>query len=149
MHRNTLTMQRLERYTPRALLGAGKLKSMLRSLGKPIRTVLRWQLVVTAALTLVAAVTVGTHGALSAALGGTVSVCAGFASGIVASLGKAESAGGVLIGALRAEGIKIGLIVILLWLVLAAYKNVVMLAFLGTFFVTALIFSLAVVVRDR
>lgn len=149
MRRNTLTVQHHERYTPRALLGAGELKAMLRSLGKPIRTVLRWQLLVTAALTLVAAVTVGTHGALSAALGGMVSVCAGLASGIVASLGKAESAGGVLIGALRAEGIKIGLIVILLWLVLAAYKNVVTLAFLGTFMVTALIFSLAVVVRDH
>lgn len=149
MRRNTLTVQQHERYTPRALLGAGELKLMLRSLGKPIRTVLRWQLLVTAALTVVSAVTVGTHGALSAALGGMVSVCAGLASGIVASLGKAESAGGVLIGALRAEGIKIGLIVILLWLVLAAYKNVVMLAFLGTFIVTALTFSMAVVVRDR
>ncbi|HXZ92470.1 MAG TPA: ATP synthase subunit I [Burkholderiales bacterium] len=149
MRRNTLTRQQLERYTPRALLGAGGLKAMLRSLGKPIRTVLRWQLVVTAALTLVAAVTVGTHGAVSAALGGMVSLCAGLASGIVASLGKAESAGGVLIGALRAEGIKIGLIVILLWLVLAAYKNVVMLAFVGTFIVTALIFPMAVAVRDR
>ena len=122
---------------------------MLRSLGKPIRTVLRWQLVVTAALTLVAAVAAGTHGALSAALGGLVSVCAGLVSGIVASLGKTGSAGGVLIGALRAEGIKIGLIVILLWLVLAAYKNVVMLAFVGTFIVTALIFPMAVAVRDR
>ena len=142
-------MQRLERYTPRALLGAGGFKAMLRSLGKPIRTVLRWQLVVTAALTLVAAVTVGTHGALSAALGGMVSVCAGFASGIVASLGKAGSAGGALIGALRAEGIKIALIVVLLWLVLAAYKNVATLVFLGTFIVTALIFSMAAIVRDR
>jgi ATP synthase protein I len=142
-------MKHLERYTPRALLGAGEFKAMLRSLGKPIRTVLRWQLVVTAALTLVAAVTVGTHGAFSSALGGMVSICAGLASGIVASLGKTGSAGGVLIGALRAEGIKIGLIVILLWLVLATYKNVVTLAFLGTFMVTALIFSLAGVVRDR
>jgi ATP synthase protein I len=64
-------------------------------------------------------------------------------------LGKTGSAGGVLIGALRAEGIKIGLIVILLWLVLATYKHVATLAFLGTFMVTAVIFSLAVVVRDR
>jgi ATP synthase protein I len=142
-------MKHLERYTPRALLGAGEFKAILRSLSKPIRTVLRWQLVVTAALTLVAAVTVGTHGAFSAALGGLVSVCAGLASGIVASLGKSGSAGGVLIGALRAEGIKIGLIVILLWLVLATYKHVVTLAFLGAFMVTAVIFSLAVVVRDR
>jgi len=122
---------------------------MLRTLSKPIRTVLRWQLIVTLALTLVAGAAVGVHGALSAALGGLVSACAGVVSGFVASLGKAESAAGVLIGALRAEGIKIGLIVILLWLVLAAYKDVVALAFLGTFMLTALIFSVAFVVRDR
>jgi ATP synthase protein I len=122
---------------------------MLRTLSKPIRTVLRWQLIATLALTLVAAAAIGVHGALSVALGGSVSVCAGLVSGFVASLGKAESAGGVLIGALRAEGIKIGLIVVLLWLVLAAYKDVVALAFLGTFILTALIFSVAFVVRDR
>ncbi|HVC12532.1 MAG TPA: ATP synthase subunit I [Burkholderiales bacterium] len=122
---------------------------MLRTLSKPIRTVLRWQLIATLALTLVAAAVAGVHGALSAALGGTVSVCAGLVSGVVASAGKAESAGGVLIGALRAEGIKIGLIVILLWLVLATYTDVVALAFLGTFILTALIFSVAFVVRDR
>jgi len=122
---------------------------MLRSLSKPIRTVLRWQLIATLALTLIAAAVAGVHGALSAVLGGMVSVCAGLASGFVASLGKAESAGGVLIGALRAEGIKIGLIVILLWLVLATYKDVVALAFFGTFMLTALIFSMAFAVRDR
>lgn len=122
---------------------------MLRTLSKPIRTVLQWQLIATLALALIAAAAAGVHGALSAALGGLVSVCAGLVSGFVASLGKAESAGGVLIRALRAEGIKIGLIVILLWLVLAAYKDVVTLAFLGTFMVTALIFSMAVVVRDH
>jgi len=122
---------------------------MLRTLSKPIRTVLRWQLIATLALTLIAAAVTGVHGALSAFLGGTVSVCAGLVSGFVASLGKAESAGGVLIGALRAEGIKIGLIVLLLWLVLATYRDVVALAFFGTFMMTALIFSVAFVVRDR
>jgi len=122
---------------------------MLRALSKPIRTVLRWQLIATLALTLVAAAVAGVHGALSAVLGGAVSVCAGLVSGVVASAGRAESAGGVLVGALRAEGIKIGIIVILLWLVLATYRDVVTLAFLGTFMLTALVFSVAFVVRDR
>ena len=122
---------------------------MLRALSKPIRTVLRWQLIATLALTLVAAAVAGVHGALSAVLGGAVSVCAGLVSGVAASAGKAESAGGVLVGALRAEGIKIGIIVILLWLVLATYRDVVTLAFLGTFMLTALVFSVAFVVRDR
>jgi len=50
---------------------------------------------------------------------------------------------------LRAEGIKIGLMVILLWLVLATYRDVVALALLASFAVTMLIFTMAFVVRDH
>ena len=120
-----------------------------RLLGKPLRTVLRWQLIATAALTLAAAVVAGAHGALSAALGGAVSFCAGWVSALVASRGKAQSAGEVLIGALAAEGLKIGLIVILLWLVLVMYGEVVVPAFLGSFLMTVLIFAMAFFVRDN
>ena len=97
---------------------------------------------------LAAAVVAGAHGALSAALGGAVSFCAGWVSALVASRGKAQSAGEVLIGALAAEGIKLGLIVILLWLVLVMYGEVVVAAFLGSFLVTVLIFAMAFFVRD-
>jgi ATP synthase protein I len=123
--------------------------AMLRFLSKPIRTVLRWQLIVTAALALAAATVAGPDGALSAALGGMISICAGLVSAVVASWGKAESAGGVLLGALRAEGIKIGLMVILLWLVLATYRDVVALALLASFALTMLIFTMAFVVHDH
>lgn len=119
-----------------------------RLLSKPIRTVLRWQLIATAALTLVAAILAGVHGALSAALGGAVSVCAGWISAVVASKGKAQSAGGVVIGALTAEGVKLGLIVILLWLVLTTYSDVVVPGFIGSFLVTAVIFAMAFFVRE-
>jgi ATP synthase protein I len=105
-----------------------------RVLSKPIRTVLSWQLLATVALTLLAWILGGVHGALSAALGGAVSVCAGAVSAIIAATGKTQSAGGVLIAALMAEGIKIGLIVILLWIVLAMYDDVVAPAFLGSCF---------------
>ena len=45
---------------------------------RPIRTILRWQLIVTAALTLVVASLLwGMHGAVSAALGGLVNVVGG------------------------------------------------------------------------
>jgi ATP synthase protein I len=128
---------------------AGEIDAMLRFLSKPIRTVLRWQLIVTAALALGAAAVAGPDGALSAALGGMISICAGLVSAVVASWGKAESAGGVLLGALRAEGIKIGLMVILLWLVLATYRDVVALALLASFALTMLIFTMAFVVRDH
>lgn len=121
---------------------------MLRDLGKPIRTVLRWQAVATVVMMLVAGVWVGVHGALSAALGGLVSFLSGLASAVVASLGKADSAGGILYTALRAETVKIGLIVVLLWLVLAMYGSVVVPVFLATFAVTAVIFAMAFFVRD-
>ena len=117
----------------------------LGSLQRPIRTVLRWQLAATAALTLLAGVVAGAEGALSAALGGGVSVVAAW----VAARGKARSAGEVLLGALLAEGVKIGLLVLLLWLVLATYKGVVAPVFLGSFVATVLIFGMAFFVREN
>jgi ATP synthase protein I len=124
------------------------MNASLGILRKPIRTVLRWQLIAAAALALAGGIQAGVDGALSAALGGAVSVCAGWASAVVASKGKAQSAGEVLIGALMAEGVKIGLIVLLLWLVLATYDDVVAPAFFGSFVVTVLIFAMAFFVRD-
>lgn len=117
-------------------------------LSRPIRVVLRWQLIATAALALSAGLVAGVHGALSAILGGAVSVCAGWVSAVVAAKGNAQSAGGILVGALRAEGVKIGLIVVLLWLVLATYSDVVAPAFFGSFFATVLIFAMAFFVRE-
>jgi ATP synthase protein I len=118
-------------------------------LSTPIRTVLRWQIIATAVLTLVCAFVVGRHGAISAALGGAVSVCAGVASALVATTGDAKSAGGILVGALRAEGVKLGVMALLLWLVLAKYDEVVVTAFLGAFVATVVIFSMAFFVRDN
>jgi len=117
-------------------------------LSKPIRIVLRWQLIATGLLVLLAGLVAGVHGALSAALGGAVSVCAGWASAVVAAKGNAQSAGGGLISALTAEAVKVGLIVVLLWLVLSTYSDVVVLAFFGTFFVTVLIFAMAFFVPE-
>jgi ATP synthase protein I len=121
---------------------------MQRGLSRPIRIVLLWQGIATVALTLMAAALVDVHGALSAALGGTVSFCASWVSAVIASRGKARFAGEVLIGALLAEGVKIGLIVLLLWLVLATYRDVVIPAFIGSFALTALFFAMAFFVRD-
>lgn len=118
-------------------------------LSKPIRAVLRWQVMATVALTLIAALPAGVHGALSAALGGAVSVGAGWVSAVVASKDGKRSAGGILIYALMAEGVKIGLIVVLLWAVLASYDGVVVGAFIGSFMVTAMLFSMAFFVREN
>lgn len=97
---------------------------------------------------LVAGFWAGADGVFSAMLGGSISIIAGWAAAVVASLGKADSAGEVLLSALGAEAVKIGLIVILLWLVLATYRDVVVPAFLGTFTVTVLVFAMAFFVRE-
>ena len=148
LQHSKLTLFTRQGYTCGALLGAQNINAMLRDLSKPIRTVLRWQCFATAAMMLVAGSWIGVHGAASAALGGAVSIFSGLVSAVVATLGKADSAGEVLLFALGAEAVKIGLIVILLWLVLATYRDVVVLAFIGTFTATVLIFTMAFFVRD-
>lgn len=121
---------------------------MLRRLSRPIRTVLRWQIVATGALILAAGAVAGVHGAISAGAGGLTSIIAGLVAAFVASRGEARTAGGILAGALGAEGVRIGLIVLLLWLVLATYEDVVAIALLGAFTVTLLIFAMAFFVRE-
>jgi ATP synthase protein I len=121
---------------------------MFQRLSKPIRTVLRWQLAATCVIALLAAALAGKHGAISAAAGGFISVFAGIVAAFVASRGAAKSAGGVVVGALAAEAVKIGLAVLLLWLVLMNYEEAVVAAFIGSFVVTMLIFAMAFFVRE-
>jgi ATP synthase protein I len=127
---------------------SGDLRYTAAALGKPIVTVLRWQIAATAAMALAAAVISGEHGAASAAAGGAISIVAGLASALVASLGKGKSAGAILLSALHAEAIKLGSALLLLWLVLANYQEAAVGALLATFIVTMLIFSMAFFVRD-
>lgn len=122
--------------------------AMLRHLSKPIRAVMRWQVAATAAMALAAALLQGANGAISAAAGGLVSICAGMIAAVVASRSDARSAGGILVGALSAEAIKIGLAVLLLWLVLTNYDEAVVAVLIGSFVVTMLIFTMAFFVRD-
>jgi ATP synthase protein I len=120
---------------------------MLRPLSRPIRIVLLWQLAATAAMVVVGGVLAGSHGAISGAAGGTISICAGLAAAGVAARGT-KSAGGVLIGALTAEAVKIGLAALLLWLVLASYAEASVGVVLASFILTMLIFGMAFFVRD-
>ena len=109
---------------------------------------LKWQVAATVLAALAAALVMGMHGAASAAAGGAVSIVAGLTAALVAALGKGNSAGGVLVGALRAEAVKIGLALLLLWLVLANYPQASVGVLLGTFVVTMLIFSMAFFVSE-
>ncbi|MEO7742127.1 MAG: ATP synthase subunit I [Usitatibacter sp.] len=115
---------------------------------RPIRIVLRWQLIVTAVLSLLAALLWGWDGAVSAALGGAINVVAGWVYGWRVAQGQAKTAGEALRTMLRAEAIKILLIIVGLWLVLSNYREIVHGAFFAAFVVTVGVFAAAIAVRD-
>jgi ATP synthase protein I len=115
---------------------------------RPLRTVLRWQICIAAALALVAGWWVGWHGAASALLGALIIVTAGFVYAIMVSRCRAKSAGETLRTLIRAEASKIALIVLQLWLVLTAYRDVVPVAFFTGFVVAVMVFPLALLIRE-
>ena len=116
---------------------------------RPIRIVLKWQVIATTILTLVAALLWGKDGAVSAALGGAVNIAAGWVYGWRISQGEARTAGEVLRTMLRAEAMKVLLIIAGLWLVLSQYQGIVHAAFFTAFVITVMVFAAAIAVRDE
>lgn len=115
---------------------------------KPLRTVLRWQLYVTAAIAPAAGVWAGVHGAFSALLGGLVSWVGGLVFAVLVSGKRQSIAGNTLSTLFRAEAGKITLMIFLLWLVLTTYHQVVPLAFIASFIATVLVSQAALLVRE-
>lgn len=131
--------------------GIGRQLRQLNALvpARPARVTLSWQLAVTALLACVSGYLAGWHGALSATLGGGISVVAGIVFLALTASKKVRSADSVLMTALRAEGAKVATIVVLLWLVLSLYREIVTAAFFATFAVTVIIFSMTFFVREK
>lgn len=88
------------------------------------------------------------HGALSALLGGSVSVVSTAAFVMIISISKGYTAGDTVRIALRAEAVKIIIIVSLLWMVFKFYENVNAIAFIGAFIFNVLIYSMVLLVAD-
>src|SRR5882724_9571652 len=98
---------------------------MLQVQNRQIRAAIKLQAMATVAVAIVAASLTGMHGGGSALLGGLVSIVAGTVYGAMLPKGGKSSAGDALVGMMRAEAAKIVAIVLLLWLVFAAYKEVI------------------------
>jgi F0F1-type ATP synthase assembly protein I len=130
--------------------GHGNLESaIVPASNRPARVVLGWQAAATAAIALVAAYLVGAQGALSAALGGAISMIASLVFIAMTRGRQVRSAERVLLTALRAEGAKVVSIIVLLWLVLSWYTQIVTVAFFTAFAVSVIVSSLAFFVRER
>lgn len=118
-------------------------------MNKQIRAVLKYQAITTLFIALVIGGLGGVHWAISAMLGGIVSLLGGATYGLMLSRVGRDSAENALLGMMRAESAKIVVIILLLWLVFAGYEEVFGAGFIGTFIITTLIFSLAVFIRDK
>ncbi|OQW82466.1 MAG: ATP synthase subunit I [Nitrosomonas sp.] len=115
---------------------------------RPLKIVLRVQLLITLVVAVAVGVFLGAQSAISAALGGSVSMISSAAYAIIVSHHKGYTAGETVRTALRAESVKIILIVSLLWVVFKFYENLNASAFIGTFIITVLAYSMALLVSD-
>ena len=133
--------------TTSELSQGGKAVTWFQVPRKPILSVIRWQAVATVLFAVLAGYAWGGHGALSAALGGLISIVGAITFLLVASRGKPTSPAGGLYVALKAQGAKVGVMLFLLLVALLAYESVAVLALIATFLITVVIFSLALFVR--
>lgn len=115
---------------------------------RPLKIVLRVQLLITLVVAVAVGVFLGLQSAISAALGGSVSVISSAAYAIIVSHHKGYTAEETVRTALRAESVKIILTVSLLWVVFKFYENLNASAFIGTFILTVLAYSMALLVSD-
>jgi len=115
---------------------------------KPFVTVIVWQIVATALSAGISAFIVGVAGAVSAVLGGAVAMAGSLVYMLLVPKRTAETPWDSLSAVLRAEGVKVGVMVILLWLVMAFFKPIVVVSFIGTFTVAVIVFSMAIFVRN-
>lgn len=115
---------------------------------RPLIIVLRAQLLVTVVVAIAVGFFYGMHGAISALLGGTINVVSTAVFAIIISQHKGYTAGETVRTALRAEAVKIILTVSSLWMVFKFYENVNAIAFIGTFILIVLVYSIALLVSD-
>ena len=115
---------------------------------RPLRAALAWQLACTAIIASVAGIVGGLHASASVVLGGGSIVAANVAYAIVIGLSAPRSAGATLRVVVRAETVKIALIVLELWLVFTRYPDLVPLAFVGGFMVAVLIWPVALLYKE-
>lgn len=115
---------------------------------RSLYAVIRWQVLFTLFMALLCGWITGIHGAFSAFLGGMVSVISSLAYAMMVSRHKGYTAGSAVRTALRAEAVKIVIIIFSLWAVFAAYTEVVPVAFIGVFIMAVIIFSMALFVPN-
>lgn len=115
----------------------------------PLSFVLRVQLLLTLIVVIIFVFLSDLQGVVSVVLGGMVSLISSAAFAIIISHHQGYTAGSAVRTAIRAEIVKISLIVILLWIVFKSFEDINAFAFIGTFILTVLVHSMALFVSDN
>jgi ATP synthase protein I len=111
---------------------------------RPVKAAFYWQAGLALVAMIVGGLWAGVHGAVSAAIGGGISVLANAGYTWVMRRGsRPQTAKAALIALLRAEAVKLTLVLALLFLTLTFYKGIQIVVFFVTFFITVLAFSAA------
>lgn len=116
---------------------------------KPLQIILRWQLISTIIVTIGLALLYDSGIAVSALLGGMISIISSAVFAVIVSRHQGYTVGGTVRTALRAEAVKITLIILMLWLVFKLYEDVNALAFIGMFILTIIMHSMALFVSEK
>jgi ATP synthase protein I len=114
----------------------------------PVRVTLYWQAGATLLGALVAGIWLGIDSAISALLGGLVIVLSGIAYAGVISVSNSPSVATTLRTMILAEAAKIGIIVLSMWAVITAYKDLDGAVFFAAFVVAVLLNRVAFKVRS-
>jgi ATP synthase protein I len=119
---------------------AGQAESAAQ-IDRAFRLTMIWQAAGTITVALLAAFVVGRAGFLSAVMGGGIGIAGLWAFALMSK--RRIPGSGVVRVALRAEAAKVVVIVLLLWLAFAVYRDMVVLAFFGAFMVSVLLSGIA------
>jgi len=116
---------------------------------RPLAVVIRWQLIYAMLVAIGCGIWAGAHGAISGFLGAGVSALSATAYALVVSRHRGYSASDALRTALRAESVKIFVIIVALWSVFTSYEEVMPVLFIGSFVVAVIISSMAIFVSEE
>lgn len=101
------------------------------TISRAVTQAARWQIIATALIALALLAFTGMHAAVSALFGGACVIAGCFAGAAVTGTGRNTNPGALLITLLKAEAIKIIVIVLLLFVVYRYYEGLVPLALIG------------------
>lgn len=114
---------------------------------RSFRALLLWQAIAVVFFAAVGALWAGRSGAISGALGAAINLVANFVYALMGGIIRPATAIGALFVIMRAEGFKIGLILVQLVLVLSLYRELASGPFIVAFIATVLMFGIALRVR--